>query len=80
MYLKKENADLRENLMLARQESESYKVSQYYKIENMEKEIQQTVEKNNVLKSKIKKIKKFMLSLSKIVAEARADQTFYQEL
>ena len=37
----------------------------------MEKEMQQVIDKNNTLKMKIKKIKKFMHSLSKIIAEAR---------
>lgn len=60
-----------ENLKTSRLEIESHKANQYYKMENMEKEIQTVIDKNNMLKVKIKKIKKFMYSLSKIIAESR---------
>lgn len=36
---------------------------------NLENEITQNIAKNNILKAKIKKIKKFMLALCKIIEE-----------
>ena len=37
---------------------------------NLENEINQNITKNNVLKAKIKKIKKFMLALCRIIEES----------
>jgi len=40
------------------------------KVGNLEGEINQNINKNNVLKGKIKKIKKFMVALCKIIEES----------
>lgn len=50
---------------------ETSKVNYMIKFGNLENEINQNISKNNILKGKIKKIKKFMLALCKIMEESQ---------
>ncbi|CDW87122.1 run and fyve domain-containing protein 1-like [Stylonychia lemnae] len=69
--LMRENKELREQMMSQRKEFETGKVNQMIKLGNLENEVNQSISKNNVLKGKIKKIKKFMLALSKIMEDSQ---------
>ena len=52
-----------------RKELETTKVNYMVKFGSLENEVNQSISKNNVLKNKIKKIKKFMVSLCKLIEE-----------
>ena len=62
-------------IYLEQQFSDSQK---YYKgkFENMESQLGLYIEKNNTLKTKIKRTKKVLFQLSKILADLRADEDF----
>ncbi len=57
--------------MQSRKDLETNKVNYMVKFGNLENEINTSISKNTVLKSKIKKIKKFMLALCKIIEETQ---------
>ena len=67
--LLRENKELKESIMSHRKELEATKVNYMVKFGSLENEVNQSISKNNVLKNKIKKIKKFMVSLCKLIEE-----------
>ena len=56
-----------------RKELETTKVNYMVKFGSLENEVNQSISKNNVLKNKIKKIKKFMVSLCKLIEEQQQE-------
>jgi hypothetical protein len=67
--LARENKELRDSALNSRKELETNKINFMVKFGNLENEINASIGKNTVLKSKIKKIKKFMLALCKMIEE-----------
>ena len=66
----RENNELRENVLSHRKEIEKSKINYMVKNNGLENEVNQVIFKNNILKSKIKKIKKFMVALSSLIEDS----------
>jgi hypothetical protein len=71
-FLKQRNMELCHILNEREHEIDRYNSSLNYTVANLEKEIKTTIDKNNVLKLKIKKSRNFLQTLSKIISEAVA--------
>jgi regulator of replication initiation timing len=68
--LKQQKMELWHILSEREHEIQRYNSSLNYTVANLEKEIKTTIDKNNVLKLKIKKSRNFLQTLSKIISEA----------